>query len=84
MYKYENEKAYIFTEEGSRVFLKVRDKAKHLIKEAGAATLGKLISGLSGSTFEHIACVDRLVELGELRHIGPNDVASQHQVYIPC
>lgn len=82
MYNYQNHRNYVFTEEGSIVFLKIRDRAKHLIDQAGAVTLGKLISMISGNTWDHIACVDRLVELGELRHIGPDDVMTQHQVCI--
>lgn len=65
-YNYEKEKANIFTDEGQRQFLAIRDRAKYLLKEAGAFRLDEVLKGATGSSWTHIACVDRLVELGEV------------------
>jgi len=81
-YKYENEKAKIFTEEGSREFIKVRDEAKRLLDEAGAFMMFKPLKGVTGDSWTMMAYVDRLVELGEIREITGPQVAGQHRVFI--
>jgi hypothetical protein len=81
-YRYEEERHKIFTDEGQRTFLKVRDNAHLKLKHSGAATLGKIIDGSTGDTFVLLACVDRLVELGELREVTRENCASQDRVYV--
>ncbi|HXJ61077.1 MAG TPA: hypothetical protein VNU68_30900 [Verrucomicrobiae bacterium] len=82
-YKYEEIKPRIFTEEGQRIFLSIRDKANQLLKVAGAVRMQELIQGHSGSNWDMIACVDRLVELGEIREITvAGRVAGQHRVFV--
>lgn len=66
MYRYEDEKAQVFTEQGQIMFLKIRDRIKKALSETGAITIGNAITGRSGSSFTMLACVDRLVELGEI------------------
>lgn len=83
MYKYENYRSFVFSEEGQETFLKVRDKAKYLIKLSGAVTCEKLIEELTGLSWEHLACVDRLVELKELSEIeNPYSQAGQYRIFI--
>lgn len=82
MYEYKNHRAHVFTEEGQVMFLKVRDTAFRLMKIAGAASCENLIANLTGSTWDMLACVDRLVELKEIREITQDDVAGQHRVYV--
>lgn len=82
MYNYQNEKTKIFTEEGQIVFLKIRDKTQHLLKQSGAIMMSNIINGISGDSWLHLACVDRLVELGEIKEITNGDVAGQHRVFI--
>lgn len=80
-YSYEAEKPTLFTDQGQRMFLAIRDYAFTLIEQAGAARLDKIISGArGGDSWTMLACVDRLVELGELREIGSESV-TQHKVY---
>ena len=82
-YIYEEEKPFLFTDDGQRMFLKIRDNAKRLLREAGAFTLGSAIQAASsGSSWQMIACVDRLVELGEIREITGDDVAGQFRVFV--
>jgi hypothetical protein len=80
-YSYRDEKSRIFTEEGQVRFLRVRDRAKHLLKKAGAIKMFPLLDCISGDTWEMMAYVDRLVELGEIREV-PTSVAEQDRVFV--
>jgi hypothetical protein len=80
-YSYSEEKHKIFTEEGQVKFLQVRDKAKHLLKEAGALKMFPLLNCISGDTWEMMAYVDRLVELGEIREVTTS-AAGQDRVFV--
>ena len=83
MYNYEKEKPFIFTEEGQGMFLKIRDNAKRLLRESVAFALGSVIhAASSGNIWQMIACVDRLVELGEIREITGDNVAGQFRVFV--
>lgn len=79
-YKYEDIKPELLTDEGQRRFLKVRDGVKGLLKKTGAFQMGYALEFDSGSWFA-IACIDRMVEIGELREIG-NESFTQHKVYV--
>ena len=61
-YDYQTERPKIFTELGQERFIKIRDTIKYHLKESGAFRLQEL--GLI--SWEDIACVDRMVEMGEL------------------
>ena len=83
MYKYEEAKPRIFTEEGQRMFLAIRDNVNALIKKAGAVRMQEAMhAGCTGSTWDMIACVDRLVELGEIREITNGPVCGQYRVFV--
>lgn len=83
-YSYEVEKVDLFTDEGQRKFLKVRDNVNELLKKAGAVRMQEATSGFSGSSWLALACVDRLVELGEIREvIEPDDhTPGQYRVFV--
>lgn len=78
MYDYEKEKPYLFTDDGQRMFLKVRDTASNLCALAGACSVSQATRGLSGSSWRMLACVDRLVELGEFRYVNTDYVKQDH------
>lgn len=82
-YHYKDLRSSLFNEENQKMFLTIRDNAKRLTREAGAASMECLISGLSGDVWTMMACVDRLVELKELVEI-PNTVsrAGQYRIFI--
>lgn len=82
MYKYAECRPRIFTEEGQRMFLQIRDKTHELLKLAGAVRMQEIICKVSGSTWDMLACVDRLVELGEIREITAGPVAGQNRVFV--
>lgn len=81
MYSYETERPKLFTEEGQRDFLKVRDHVQALLAKAGAFRMAEAMI-CSGDSWEALARVDRLVELGEIREITGPDVAGQHRVFV--
>lgn len=80
-YSYIEEKPKIFTEQGQIKFLAVRDKAKHLLKESGAVKMYPLLNCISGDSWEAMAYVDRLVELGEIREVTAG-TAAQDRVFV--
>ena len=82
MYNYQEIKPSLFTEQGQVMFLKVRDNVQELLKTAGAVRMQEAISGCTGSSWDMLACVDRLVELKEIREITGDDVAGQHRVFV--
>lgn len=84
MYVYSDLRPRIFTDEGQRMFLAIRDKTKGLLKLAGAARCQEMIAGNSGSTWDMLACVDRMVELGEIREIRitGGDTPAQFRVFV--
>lgn len=81
-YQYAEHRDRIFTESGQRMFLAVRDAAEELLSRAGAFTVAALInsSRAGGDSWLMLACVDRLVELGEIRLLASGGV-TQHNVY---
>lgn len=44
--------------------------------------MGNIISGSSGDSWLLLACVDRLVELGELREIPQTHTAGQDRIFV--
>jgi hypothetical protein len=82
-YQYQVERPKLFTEDGQRMFLAIRDRAAQLIAEAGAVRLDKAIASQCGDSWVMLACMDRLVELGELREVTePDSVPGQHRVFV--
>ena len=82
-YDYQAERDEIFTEDGQRMFLSIRDRVRGLLKTAGAFSVGHAIAGETGSSWRMMACVDRLAELGEIREVtNPAQVWGQHRVFV--
>ena len=65
-YQYDEMKGDLFTDEGQRYFLKIRDEVSRLLKTSGAFLMGNVINGDDWLT---MSCVDRMVELGEIAEI---------------
>ena len=72
-YKYEDLRPQIFTDEGQKQFLQVRDCAQRLLKVSEAFRAGAIVRQVSGDTWQTLACIDRLVELGEIREIDEDE-----------
>lgn len=81
-YDYATERASVFTEQGQKMFLKIRDKTQALLRVAGACRMQEMTSGNTGDSWEMIACVDRLVELGEIVEVPRPGCAGQHRVFV--
>jgi len=82
MYNYDQEKKGLYTEEGQRTFLQIRDRVHSLLDTAGAVRLQEAISKSSGDSFLMLACIDRLVELGEIREVAGEGSLSQFKVFV--
>lgn len=84
MYSYSKVRGKVFTESGQVMFLAIRDHVKRLLQEAGAVTMGAAMRGAkSGDAWVMMACVDRMVELDELREVKQaHEVAGQHRVFV--
>lgn len=79
-YSYEIHKKEILTDEGQKLFIKIRDRVWELIETAGAFRQQEAFRGISGSSWDMIACIDRLVELGEIVEIK-RDCWTQFKIY---
>jgi len=81
-YNYQTQRANLFTESGQVMFLAIRDKAKALLKTAGAFRMQEATMGFSGDSWDQLACIDRLVELGEIKELTIQEqVMGQHRVF---
>ena len=69
MYDYTKERGVVFTEDGIKLLFKIRDNAQRLLKMAGAFREQEVYGGCSGDSWAMLACVDYLVELGEIRRV---------------
>jgi hypothetical protein len=82
MYDYKKERAKLFTEDGVEMLTKIRDRVKLLLRDAGAFTMGAAIRSTSGDSWQMLACVDYLVEKGEVREVtDPKKVRGQDRVF---
>lgn len=82
MYDYQTERMELFTDEGQRLFLKIRDHIRACLRQAGAVRMQEAISGNSGSSWTLLACVDRMVELEELRELQQERCPGQYRVFV--
>jgi len=82
MYVYTEQREKLFTDEGQRMFLMVRDKAKAFLKSSGAFRVSEMciITGIT-DCWTVIASIDRLVELGEIWEVLQRDVVSQDRIF---
>ncbi len=81
MYVYEKVKPELFTDDGQRLFIRIRDRVKMLLAKAGAVRMQEAIAESTGSSWTMIACMDRMVELEEIREITQS-TAGQYRVFI--
>lgn len=82
MYDYKTQRPFVFTDEGQRMLLRVRDGVADTLKKSGVITLGKAMDFAgSGDSWDQIACVDRLVELGELVEVKHDAPATQFRIF---
>lgn len=82
MYDYEKMKPSLYTEKGLSMLVAIRDRARHLSNLAGAFSCGAAIRDESGDSFLMLACIDRLVETGEIRELTGPSTWAQHRVFV--
>ncbi len=82
MYNYQTEKPKLFTEDGQVMFLRVRDQVKTLLNTAGAVRAQEALKNASGDSWMMLACLDRLVELREIRELPNAKAPAQHRVFV--
>ena len=82
MYEYAKYKNSVFTEDGQVRFLAIRDRVRSKLADSGAVRMQEAMRGSTGDSWEIMACIDRLVELGEIREIEQERVAAQHRVFV--
>lgn len=82
-YDYKTELPEVLTDQGQRLFLRIRDKAHGFLDSAGAFRMNEILRVAGGgSSWTMLACVDRMVELGEIREIPQINVAGQDRVFV--
>lgn len=77
MYNYQKIKPELFKEENQKFFLDIRTKVFNLISKSGSVKMEQI---LIGDSWLCMACVDRLVELGEITEI-PTTGFAQHRIF---
>ena len=82
MYDYKKERPGIFTEPGVETLIKLRENARALTEQAGAAQMGAIIRGVCGDTWLMLACVDYMVEKGELKEIQFGPCTGQNRIFV--
>lgn len=81
-YNYKDIKPKLFTEEGVKNILKVRDHVRNCLKMSGAVSMERAMSATSGDSWTMMAYVDYLVELGEITEVKQSgDVAGQWRIF---
>jgi len=82
MYNYKTQKEKIFTEQGLKDFLKVRDGVLQTLKKSGAITMGSAIAFAGGgSSWYMMALVDHMVAVGDIVEFNYGECAGQDRVF---
>jgi len=76
----EQKKEWLFTDNGQRQFLAVRDRVKVLLESAGAFMMARVLD-MRIDDWNLMTCVDRLVELDEIKEVTRPDCVSQHRIF---
>lgn len=83
MYKYEEQREDLFTENGLKMIMAMHGRALALIAHSGAAMAQNIMSSVSGDTWMMLACLDYLVETKVIREIEQrNECAGQHRIFV--
>jgi hypothetical protein len=82
MYDYKEQKHSLFTESGTKMLLAVRDSVNEKLKHSGAVRSGEAISVVTGDSWTMLACLDYLVENGEIKEITGSHMAGQNRVFV--
>lgn len=81
MYNYPEVRPEIFTDSGRQKLEVIRQKVSQHLGNSPSITLVQAISGALGDTWVNMACVDRMVELGELEEIDVRAKIAQDRTF---
>lgn len=90
-YSYEKQKPRLFTDDGQRFFLRVRDCVDDLLRTAGSVRFSEAmkVAQISANgafaafdVWDAVAAFDRMVELRELQEVTNPDTIAQHRVFV--
>lgn len=81
-YNYNEIKPQLFTEKGNLMFMKIQKKAHKLLNTAGAFTMVNLLNNTIGDGWLMIGCVERLVEINEIREVTNDDTNELDRVFV--
>ena len=79
-YNYETIKPQLFTERGVGMLMQIKDQVGRLLFSAGAFTTEKVTRTVTGDGWLMCACLDYLVEKGEIDLVSDKGMR-QHWVY---
>lgn len=83
LYKYEDEKPGLLTDEGQRMFIRGRDTVLLDLDVKDPVLMEKAMACFkTSSNWTQMACVDRMVEIGDLREIAREAEVAQHRVFV--
>ena len=80
-YDYQTERPALFTEEGVRILIAMRDKCRQMLKQSGAFAASKAMESIPGSSWVMLAALEYMVERGELKKITQPEAWAQHEIY---
>lgn len=81
-YSYRKLRPTVFTEDGTVALLKAKRIIERAIKAADCVAMGMLLT-TRGNTWESMAIVDYLVEIGEIQEIRQERTpAGQHRIFV--
>lgn len=83
-YNYQQRRQDLFTEDGLTLFVAFRDQVQAALAATGAFRMGSLgmppgIGACDGQDLH--ACVDMMIERGELHEVTKSDVMGQNRVF---
>lgn len=81
MYSYKKSKSDACDPDNQLLFLAVRDKAKELTKVSGVFKIRAITTSVEGDVDTTMACVDRLVELGEVVDLTSEGTSQVNRVF---
>lgn len=83
MYDYKDEKHTVFTDDGQKLLFEVSGIITESFKKAGVVIMEHILNKANGnSTWDVMAAVDRIKELGYITEITKTDIAGQYRTFI--
>ena len=82
MYDFAEQRPKLFTEDGVAKVIAIRDCVQRKIASAGAVKQSHATDGVSGDGWLLLACLDYLVERGELCELTGPSARGQDRVFI--